>query len=199
MIIIKKNIFRSITPFLLRSQGRADGRSLVFNSRLSPSPMRTTGGRRRRRHKHLSAASPGSPLTPRNLTQEFASIGTTSSESDADMERKLTSTPLSSGKSTRLSSHKSARHSSHKSESNLTNSEHSKDKSSYVTNHEQSKSKYHNKSTDYTDNASNVVKKRTVETFEEYTKVVKSSQNVNTKTTRFRTPPRNDALLDVSK
>ena len=168
--------------------------------------MRTTGGRRRRRHKHLSATSPGSPLTPRNLTQEFASIGTTSSESDADMERKLTSTPLSSEKSARLSSHKSTRLSSHKSakdstsnSSHLTNSESSNAKSSYVTNHEHSKSKYHNKSIDFTDNASNVVKKRTVETFEEYTKVVKSSQNVNTKTTRFRTPPRNDAVLNVSK
>eukprot|EP00092_Neocalanus_flemingeri_P000023 GFUD01000023.1.p1 GENE.GFUD01000023.1~~GFUD01000023.1.p1 ORF type:complete len:2308 (+),score=442.37 GFUD01000023.1:211-7134(+) len=40
---------RSITPFL-RSQGRADGHGLAFNSRISPSPNRSFHRRRRRRH-----------------------------------------------------------------------------------------------------------------------------------------------------
>ena len=33
---------RSVTPFLLRSQGTSDGAALEFHSRLSPSPARSS-------------------------------------------------------------------------------------------------------------------------------------------------------------
>ena len=56
---------RSLTPFL-RSQGAADGRCLVFNSRISPSPNRSL--HRRRRHR-LSTTDSATPR--RNLSREF--------------------------------------------------------------------------------------------------------------------------------
>ena len=158
--------------------------------------MRTTGGaKRRRRHKHLSsAASPDSPLSPRNLTREFAAINT-SSESDGDMKL-TTSTPLQQPlqKSAKRISRKSA---------NLPTPVFSAVDS--VTNNgittkssrTQEKSRQYTKSTDSTDN---YVKKRTVETFDEYSRVVttKSSQSTE-KRDKFSTPPKNEALLDVSR
>ena len=67
---------RSLTPFL-RSQGQADGRGLVFNSRISPSPSRSLH-RRPRRHR-LSTLSdtdqdtgPATQTMPRrNLAKEL--------------------------------------------------------------------------------------------------------------------------------
>ncbi len=44
-------VFRSVTPFLLRSQGRSEGHGLHFSSRISPSPNRSI---HRQRERELS-------------------------------------------------------------------------------------------------------------------------------------------------
>ena len=94
-------MFRSLTPFL-RSQGRTDGRGLVFNSRISPSPVRTM----RRRRKHITSPTAGGSsgeFTPRNLSKEFLL-----NSSDSESEQYKHSTPIQS-KSTRIESKKSTK------------------------------------------------------------------------------------------
>ena len=94
-------MFRSLTPFL-RSQGRTDGRGLVFNSRISPSPVRTM----RRRRKHITSPTAGvssREFTPRNLSREFLL-----NSSDSESEQYKHSTPIQS-KSTRTESNKSTK------------------------------------------------------------------------------------------
>lgn len=44
---------RSVTPFLLRSQGRSEGESLIFCSRISPSPSRSLRRKRQRRQPFI--------------------------------------------------------------------------------------------------------------------------------------------------
>ena len=93
-------MFRSLTPFL-RSQGRTDGRGLVFNSRISPSPVRTM--RRRRKHITSPAGVSSREFTPRNLSREFLL-----NSSDSESEQYKHSTPIQS-KSTRTESNKSTK------------------------------------------------------------------------------------------
>ena len=67
---------RSTTPFT-RSQGQADGRGLVFNSRISPSPSRSLH-RRHRRHRlstlsdtEQDTGASTSTMPRRNLAKEL--------------------------------------------------------------------------------------------------------------------------------
>jgi len=80
---------RSLTPFL-RSQGRADGHGLVFNSRISPSPNRSL--HRRRRHKPSrasvdsdSVSETGDRMSRRSIREEMAG---SSDEADRSVGRK---------------------------------------------------------------------------------------------------------------
>lgn len=179
---------RSLTPFL-RSQGRTDGHGLVFNSRISPSPVRTM----RRRRKKMISPSPTLPtsgldkadsgpdtssvrFTPRNLSKEFSLMSSSDSELEDSFKQ---STP-------RL--HKSVKTESRKSRKIL----------SKVTTEGTMEGVAEETTEGVVEGL--VVKKhlKSTKQFTSITKILKSSQSTKD-TSMFRTPPRNESLLSPSR
>ena len=154
--------------------------------------MRTT---RRRRRKQMTsvfsggACSPESPISPRNLTREF----NTMSSSDEENGGVKNSTPYNNSDDHR---DKNSSQNNHVKSSNRMSRKYGK---TYAESKQSAR--FSSKSVDETDDS--IVRKKVVEEFvtKEYSKKVitnHSSQN-QADNSRFKTPPRDDSLLDGSK